>query len=644
MNTSSPSHFPRLFQPGSIGKLRLRNRIMMAPMGTGYEDDDGTAGRRLIDYFRVRSGGVGLVIAGVAFLGPGGGLKLDGDEFISPLRSLVDAIHRGGTGACLQLGHLGAVAAIYPRASDLPPVAPSPVPLYAGGPVPKELTGAEIEGLVESFALAAGRARKAGFDCVELHGAHGYLISQFLSPLFNKREDEYGGEVRGRARFLLDIISAVRSKCGGDFPILVRLNGEEYEAGGVKIEDTKALAGLLEDAGADALHISYGTQTSPEPLAIAPSCHPQGLLVPLASEIKEAVDIPVITVGRIRSPYFAEEVIAEGKADFVALGRALLADPHWAEKAGKGEIEDIRPCIGCNSCVQGALAEGQGLRCAVNPELGREEEYEIKRTARPKKVVVVGGGPAGMEAGRVTALRGHRVTLYEKGPRLGGQLLAASRPPHKAEIEELTRHLATQLGKLGIELKLETEFTSDEAESSKPDTLILATGASPSLPDIPGVDRENVLTAEEVLLGRETGKRVAVIGGELVGCETAEYLAEGGREVVIMRRGRKMATNLGPVVRALLLRRLRQRGVRMITGVSSYREITADGISFVNSQGAEELIAADTVVLASGTAPNDNLLRELKGKVAEAYAIGDCAGPKNLLNAIHEGADIARRI
>ena len=639
------SMFAKLFEPIQLGRMEVKNRVVMAPVATPLWSGDGTASERLRDFFKARAdGGVGLIILGATLVSPGPLQRIDDDKFIPGLRQVVASLHDAGAKAALQLYHLGAVEAMYSPEKGDQSLAPSGLPAYPGGPNCKEMTTAEIRGVVQSFALAAERAKQAGFDAVELHAAHGYLIAQFISPLFNKRTDGYGGDVTRRGRFVLEIVKAIKAECGKDYPVIVRVSGEEYEEGGVKIGDTKLLACLLEEAGADAIHISYGTQVSPVPLSLAPACYPEGVLVHLAEQVKSVVNIPVIAVGKIKSPHFAEKVLQDGKADLIALGRALLADPEWPKKAEAGALADIRPCIGCNYCLLGMIDEPIGIKCTVNAAVGREEEYRIRKAEQRKKVVAVGGGPAGMEASRVAALRGHEVMLYEKQGQLGGQLLLARIPPYKDDMEELRDYLINQLGRLSIDIRLGEEFRVEELNGIRPDVVILATGVIPFVPEIPGIDGENVLTVEEVLSGREVGERVVVIGGELVGCETAEFLADRGKKVTIMRRGKEMATRLEPMTRSLLMRRLRQKGVEMVVGVRAYEQITERKLVFVNEHGLKESREFDTLVLACGALADDKLLQELGAKVAEIRMVGDCVKPRNLLSAIHEGAAVARQI
>jgi 2,4-dienoyl-CoA reductase-like NADH-dependent reductase (Old Yellow Enzyme family) len=566
--------FPKLFEPGRIGSLELKNRLVMPPMGTNYALKDGSVTQRQTDYYEERSkGGVSLVIVEISCVDSPVGkaavrqIYVDDDRFIPGLSKLAEAIKRHGARAAIQIHHAGRQTSA--KLTGHQPVAPSPIPV-PGGEQPRELALSEIATLVPRFAEAAERAKKAGFDGVEIHGAHGYLISQFLSPLSNHRRDAYGGSLENRARFLLEVIEAIRERVGRDYPVWCRLSAMEIGAeGGITLEETQVVAQMAEKAGLDAIHVSAHQVT---PARRPPMAQPPCLFVPLAEGIKKVVSVPVITVGRI-PPELAEGVLRDGKADFISIGKALLVDPYLPQKVATGRTGDIRPCIYCLACLDSISWRKEGVCCVVNPTLGREREYELKPAESPKKVVVVGGGAGGMEAARVAALRGHKVVLFDEGEELGGQLLLASKPPFKDTIETFRQYLVGQVTKLGVELRLRERFTPDMLNELKPDVVVLATGVRPFIPQIPGIQSEKVLQASEVLVGAETGERVAVIGGELVGCETALYLMERGKKVTIMRRGPELATKVHHFIREPLLGRLQFKGVSMLTGVE-YEEIT----------------------------------------------------------------------
>jgi 2,4-dienoyl-CoA reductase-like NADH-dependent reductase (Old Yellow Enzyme family)/thioredoxin reductase len=630
------NNFPRLFEPGRIGSLQLKNRLIMPPMATNYASKEGEVTDRQIAYYEERAkGGVGLIIVEVSCVdapvgkGMGRQISIDDDSFIPGLSNLVKAIKRHGAGAAIQLHHAGRQTTS--RITHNQPVAPSPI--AGDGDLPRELTLDEIAVLIQRFAEAAGRAKKAGFDGAEIHGAHGYLVSQFLSPLSNHRQDAYGGSLENRARFLLDVIKAARDTVGRDYPLWCRLSASEMGVdGGITVEETRTVAQLAEKAGVDAIHVS-AHQVGParRPPMAQPTCY----FVPWAQAIKEVVSVAVIAVSRI-PPELAEDVISDGKADFVSIGRQLLVDPYLPQKAKAGKIEDIRPCIYCLTCLDSINWSREGVRCVVNPTLGKEQESELKQAKSPKKVVVVGGGPGGMEAARVAALRGHKVVLFDEGDELGGQLIPAAKPPFKDTLEPFRQYLIRQVNKAGVELRLRQKFTPEMVRELKPDVIILAAGVKPFIPQIPGIESKKVIQASEVLMGADTGDRVAVIGGELVGCETALLLIDKGKKITIMRRGPELAIKVHRLIREPMLSRLKYKGAAILTSVD-YQEITDAGVVIKTASGEKKLVEADTVVLAAGSIPNSDLAAALKGKVDRVVSVGDCVEPRSIMEAVEEG-------
>jgi 2,4-dienoyl-CoA reductase-like NADH-dependent reductase (Old Yellow Enzyme family)/thioredoxin reductase len=630
------TRFQKLLEPSWIGSMSVRNRLVMPPMATNFGSREGLVTQRMIDYYEQRAKFAGLVI--VEFTGvdsPVGRatpqqLLIDDDKFIPDLGKLAQAIKRQGARAAIQLHHVGRQAKS--SVTGHQPVAPSSIPAPEGE-LPRELTPSEIATIVARFGEGAERAKRAGFDGVEIHGAHGYLISQFLSPLSNHRKDAYGGDVENRARMLLEVIHAIRERVGKDYPVWCRLSAREIGVeGGITLEETQIVAQLAEKAGVDAIHVSahpVGPGRRP------PMAQPPCAFVPLAEGIKKVVSVPVIAVSRI-PPELGESVLQEGKVDFIAIGRGLLADPHMLEKVTSGREEDVAPCICCMTCLDSVRWREEGIWCVVNPALGKERECELKLAEKPKKVVVVGGGPGGMEAARVASLRGHKVILFDDGDELGGQLLVASKPPFKETIDTFRQYLAGQVAKLGVELRLGERFTAELLDELKPDVVVLATGVIPFVPQIPGIEGKQVLLASEVLSGAETGERVAVIGGELVGCETAVYLVQQGKSVTIMRRGPELATNVNPLIRGPLIGRLKTKGASILTGVQ-YEEITEAGVTVRTETGERRTVEADTVVLAAGAKPNTDLLTSVEGKVAQVFCVGDCVKPRGIREAVEEG-------
>jgi 2,4-dienoyl-CoA reductase-like NADH-dependent reductase (Old Yellow Enzyme family)/thioredoxin reductase len=634
----------KLFEPIKIGTMKLKNRIVMPAMDTNYSSEAGFVTRRLVNYHVERAkGGVGLIIVEGAYVEPRGKgsvmqLGVDHENKISGLKELATAIQAKGARATLQLFHGGRQS--HSSIIGTQPVSASEVFCRMTQETPRVLTVEEIQNVIEAFAEGARRTKATGFDAVEIHGAHGYLINQFLSPLTNKRTDKYGGDVKGRTRFLLEILELTRDKVGSDYPILCRINGDDYIEGGLTLEETKRIAQMLEAAGVDALHISGGIYDSPVPVTTGPMALPRGNMVHLAAGIKKVVNVPVIAVGRINDPELAETILQEGKADLVSMGRALLADPELPMKAAAGALDDIRKCTACDECIA-RLFFNENIACSVNAALGREEEYTIRKAKVSKRILVVGGGPAGLEAARVSAARGHSVVLYEKSDRLGGQLNLAVVPPHKEEMKSVVPYLETQIRKLGVKVVLGEEVTPLLVEKINPDVVFVAAGSVPTIPEIPGGKGKNVVTANDALAGRASVKeRVVVVGGGMIGAETAEFLAEKGKRVTILEMLGRIGIDMVPMVISLLYPRLKKLGVVMITN-AKVEEVTDDGVVY-EKNGEKQTAEADSVVLAVGSKPSVSLMNALKGKVSELYAIGNAKEPCNVLEAIHEGSRLAR--
>lgn len=636
----------RLFEPIQIGTLHVKNRIVMPAMGTGFGNQDGTVSERLIQYYVERAkGGVGLIIVEFTCVARGGRsmdrqLCVWGDEFIPPLKNLVDAVHMHGARIALQLHHAGRQTNKGVAGSQ--PIAASAIPCPLVREMPREATVQEIEAIVLAFGQGARRAREAGFDAIELHGGHGYLIDNFLSAYSNKRTDHYGGDLERRMNLALEAVASVRNSVGPHFPLSFRMSADEYVPEGLTLAETKILARRLQDAGVDCINVSAGTFGS-APKIVQPGSEPRGCLVHLAQEIKTAVDVPVITVGRINDPRLAETILQEKKADLIAMGRALVADPELPNKAKEGRLEDIRMCTACCLCIDTTIEGQPSIVCSVNAALGREVESRPVTTARPKTVLVIGGGPAGLEAARIAAHRGHKVTLCEEGTKLGGQLLLAAMPPHKQEMSNLTAFLTTEITKLHVDVKLGRRITAALIQELKPKVVVLATGSAPSLPVIPGVATSNVVTARDVIAGtRAVGKRVVIIGGGQIGCETAELLASQSKQVTIVEMLGSIARDMGLVSKRSLLNRLRAIGVVMLTR-ARVDEITASGV-MVSVDGERRTVEADSVVLATGATPNVELQMQLSGKVQELHVIGDCHEVNKVVDAIREGYDVGMLI
>jgi 2,4-dienoyl-CoA reductase-like NADH-dependent reductase (Old Yellow Enzyme family)/thioredoxin reductase len=643
--------FRHLFEPYTIRSLELKNRLICAPCERNYANVDGSVTEQYIDYLVERAkGGVGLIIPESMYTDPVGRghirqLGIYSDHLIPGLKRMTEAVHQHGAKIASELMFTGREASSY--ITGFQPVAPSPVAckVLAGGDAPRELTKDEIKKLIDDYGEAARRSVEAGFDLVEVHGAHGYIIGQFLSPFTNKRTDEYGGSFENRMRFPLEIVAKVREVVGDHYPLAYRMSADEKIEDGLHIDDMVIFSKRLEEAGIDLIDVSAGIYESVIWIA-QPMAFPRGCLVDLGWEIKKNVKIPVSIVGRINHPDLAEEILATQKADFIAIGRALHADPYWPMKVQQGQVEGIRICPACMSCSD-QLATNLPITCAINPEAGRERELAIKRAKKRKKVLVVGAGPAGMEAARVAHLRGHQVILMEKEKRMGGQLVYASRSPHKKEFEEVIQFLERQLKKLKVDVRLGKEVTATTIKRIKPHAVVIATGATPALPFTPGVDKPHVHTAMEVLdeLVALTGKTV-VIGGGLVGLETALYLVEHGvAPVVIIEPTDKLGGNVG-----LRMGWYVRNAVTTHPDIEVRTETTVEAIKddsvVVQKKGAFEELPAKNVILAVGMRNNNLLAEELraKGSVQELYIIGDCSIPRTMKEAFEEAAIVARRV
>jgi len=627
--------FPHLAQPGSIGSLTLANRIVMPAMATNLASVTGEPTDRLIAYYAERArGGVGLIIVENAtiehHLGGNGAvqLRVDHDRYVPALHRLADAIHAAGAAAALQINHAGANART--GADGVPPVSPSGI---TWGDRPAELQAlslAEIEWIIAGYANAAARAQRAGFDAVEIHGGHGYLIAQFLSPLTNCRCDRYGGSAEGRWRLALEVVRAVRNAVGPDFPLLIRISGDEYLPGGRTIDETVTWAPALVDDGIDAIHVTAATSANPE-RQLEPMAYPEAWRIDLAAAVKRAVDVPVIGVGVLRKPETAERVLADGKADFVAIGRGLIADPQWPEKTARGEPRTIRRCISCNRCVRNRVFDDLPIRCSVNPRAGRETEPE-RTFDGPESIVIVGGGPAGVSAAIAAGQRGHRAVLFEAGSELGGRLRLAAVPPHKEKIGWLIEDLVAALP-ASVDVRLATRATAEDVRSLDPDRVIVATGSSPRCLSVPGGDLPHVRSIDTVLAGAAGIEgRVAVVGGGMVGCETALHCAEHGCEVTIVEALDEIAGDCEPITRSDLVERIRTSGIEVRTG-AAVKEITPTQVLIEGDAALD----ADAVICAIGGEPNDAVAEALSGASFPVSRVGDALAVRTICEAVHEG-------
>ncbi len=649
---------PKLFSSISIGSMKLKNRIVMSPMHTDFANNDGSISAKLKNYLATRAkGGAGLITMEIA--------TIDGkspympntvgiwdDKFIPGLRDLANEVHSYGAKIIPQISHPGPES-LAPFFYGIQPMGPSPLMAETTKQMCREMTLGDIEKTIEQYGDAARRAREAGFDGMELHAAHAYmLIGSFLSALRNRRTDKYGGSIEGRLQFALEVIANIRIKAGKDFPLIMRISGDELAPGGRNIRETQYIAPMLVQAGVDAFHVSAGSMPQTSWRIMPPTGTPLGINVPLAAALKKVVNVPVMAVGRINHPQVAEDILQKVEADLTVMGRALIADPELPNKASEGRFEDIAPCLACGNGCSGRKV-GTDLTCVVNPTVGKESEMlSIKPASQPKKVMVIGGGPGGLEAARIAALRGHQVTLFDKDPEIGGQFRLAAVPPMKQELTKLIKYFSIQLEKSGVKLKLNTEVTPDLVDEAKPDVAIIATGAKSLVPNIPGIDGKRVVTAHEVLAGKVPlpGGKVLVIGGGLVGCEVAEYMASRGdnpiighTEVTIIEMLSEAALDMSPEVRVLTMQNLRENGVQILTS-TKVKEFLEDGVIVIRNGQEETIRGMKRIVLAMGARSVEVLSEKLKDKVSEVYVIGDAKQARRALEAIAEGAQIGRAI
>ncbi len=644
-----------LFSKVKIGSMELKNRICMGEIGA-EADENGYIAQRLIDFYVERArGGAGLIMIGgtcpdISGIGGKRFARIDNDKYIPRLAEAARRIHDASPDVKvgIQLWHVGRQMHTEAEGAmpGITPVAPSPIK-YQFGTVPHELTTEEVEALVKKYVEAARRAKEAGFDIVNLHGAHGYFISQFLSPYTNKRTDKYGGSVENRARFSCEIIQGIKKKCGKDFPVSIKINGEDFVTSEpqIHIEHTKAIAPLLEKAGVDEIHLSGGTHESTGPVAVGPYMVPKGAYVKFSEEVKKMVKIPVGAVNRINDPVLAEQILELRKADLIWMTRALIADPELPNKAKEGNLDEIRYCIACNNCIDRIWAGWHGdSMCTVNAEAWREGQLRIEPTIRPKKVLVIGGGPGGMEAARVARLIGHEVTLWEKEDKLGGQVNLSAVVPDKEEFGNIIRYFTAQFKRLGVKVELKKEATRASVEGVKPNAVIIATGSTPLIIPIPGVEGKKVVTARDVLAGKaEVSSRVVVVGGGEVGMETAEFLAQKGKKIVLLEMLPKLGEGMVRMVLHYVLGKLAKSGVEMLTR-TKVEEINEKGVVVIDKEQRKRTIEADSVILATGAKANNSLQQALQGVVKEIYVVGDCLYAGSIKGAIYQGAVVARML
>ncbi|MBI4330741.1 MAG: FAD-dependent oxidoreductase [Chloroflexi bacterium] len=640
-----------VYEPVRVGPLEFKNRMIMSPMWTRYASVNGEVTQQLIDYYTARAkSGIAMIIQeSTAVDGrhvwKEPEIRIDEDRYLPGLHRLVEAVHAAGALIFVQLHHVGMFG------TD--PIAPSDVPSWGVTEFeqPRAMTIAEIEEARECFINAAYKAMEAGYDGVELHGATSYLLQQFTSPHTNKRTDKYGGSPERRATLAREIIQGIKRKCGPNFPVGYTTVCDELLADGIKMEEAVGLARRLQREGIVYIHFLPGTYETLHYEQGRGTCQRQKRgEFDYTRTFKDALNIRVFARTMAQNdPYVWEEALKIGDADGVVIGRANLCDHDFPRKILENRLEDIRPCIRCNYCYESGVAKKYQLACSINPELGYEREFAITgKVADPRKVVVVGGGPAGMEAARVAARRGHKVTLLEKEAVLGGTMLTASLPIGKEELKPFVEWQERQCRAGGVTFKLNTEATPEAVKELKPDVVIIAAGASPLIPDIPGVNKPHVVLAEDVLKGNaRVGNRVIVVGGRgQTGPETADFIVEKGlaKSVTIIARSNVIAADMNPTNRAHFMQVVWPKlGIKVLTNMDVI-EITDKGVIAMDRQWQKHPIEVDTVVLARGYTPNRTLHEALKGQATEIHSIGDCVKPRNIRAAVFEGAYIGRQI
>ena len=636
----------RLFSPYTIKNISLKNRIVMPALASFMVGNDGSISDSTVEHYQLRAaGGPAMVIMEACAVSPEGVVSphqavIYNDRFIEGLAKIARAIKEEGSVPAIQIHHGGRQTSA--KVINRKPLAPSPLPCptIRGEVEPLSIGG--IQELVQKFGDAAQRAYQAGFELIEIHGAHGYLVNQFLSQFSNIREDKYGGDVAGRTRFAREIVEEVRNRVGHDLPISFKISAEEYVDSGLTTTESIEILKILVRAGVDVVQVSAGNDVTAEwicqPMFMEKAC-----LVDSASQVKRALDVPVMAVGRINDPLIANQIIEQDKADLVCIGRGLLADPEMPNKALEGRLDEIRTCIACNTCMQSIFKRGR-IECLVNPMLGREKEMAFIPTDNPKKVMVIGGGPGGLNVAWVAAKRGHSVHVYEKRSELGGQLIPGSTPGHKAELRTLIRFQQKQADLFGVQCHLNHEVSVDDILTVKPDVVVLATGSLPRLPSVEGIDKDIVATYEDVFNGSSPPyKSVVVIGGGPTGLELALHLAEYGCTITVIEMLPKIGSGMEAMTKKIILKRLKKNNVTILTD-TKLSKIDENGVVVVNQDHRQQFIEADKVVIAIGTRPDTRLYDEIKALGYAIYQVGDCLEARNAKEAIYESAVLGRRL
>ena len=635
-----------LFSSFTLKGIQLKNRIVMPGLASFLFGDDGSISDAAIEHYRRRAaGGPAMIIMEACAISPEGVVsnhqaRIDDDRFIEGLHKIAAMIKSEGSVPAVQIHHGGRQTSI--KVIKRKPLAPSAIPCPTIRGEVEPLTTEGIHDIVQKFGDAAERSVQAGFELVEIHGAHGYLINQFLSKVSNAREDEYGGDIVGRSRFAIEIVETIRQRLGPHFPLSFKISAQEFLPDGLTVAESIDILKHLVKAGIDVVQVSAGNDITPEWIC-QPMFMEQACLAESAARIKKALNIPVMTVGRINDPLIANAVLEKNQADLVCIGRGLLADPQLPNKAREGRLDEIRTCIACNTCMESIFRKGR-IECLVNPMLGREKEMPFVPTRKPKSVMVVGGGPGGLNVAWVAARRGHKVDVFEKRSALGGQLLSGSVPGHKKELLGLIRFQKKQIEKFGVTCHLNHAVKAADIQKFNPDVVVLATGSQPALPPVDGINRAIVMTYEDVLNGVPPSfKNAVVIGGGATGLELALYLAENGCHVSVVEMLAKIGRGLESMTKKILLGRLKEHHV-IIWNETQLVRIESTGAVVTGSDGSEMLIEAEKVILATGTRPYNELYQKVKSLGYETHQIGDCLEARNAKAAIYESAVLGRKL
>jgi len=659
MNADGDKKLTKLFEPINIGHMEVKNRIAFAPTGMGTAGAGGSITDQSICHYTARAkGGAGLIIiehslctlrhwrSGVPII------SFHTANWMVLMKDLADAVHHYGAKVVVQLS-LGLGRQTSPKVTGTELVAPSPVPFFVPeesaprglrhfegmtGATPRALTTEEVLELEEDFVSATMRIKRAGFDGIEIHGAHGYLLADFISPLANKREDVYGGSFEKRLTLPLNLIRKTREKAGPKFVLGFRISGDEHVEGGLTIQDNLKLLPTLAKEGLDYIHLSSGRQEAFKNLFP----EKEGIILPEAEAIKKVVDIPVICPN-FHDPEFAESVVQENRVDVISLSRGLLADPELPKKAKEGRLDDIRLCIACNTCMQSIFRKGR-IECLVNPSLGREKEMEVQPAKLLKKIMVIGGGPGGLNAARVAASRGHDVSLYEKQSSLGGQLILSSSSFYKKEMLNLIDFLKIQISKSSVKCYLNSEATLDSIKEMNPDVVIIATGSTPILPPVDGINLPLVVTVPEIFNGvKPEVENIVIIGGGATGCEVALDFSEKGYSVTIVEQLSKIGEQIEAITKKIIFKKLKENNVKILTSHHLVK-VSATGALVIDNDGNEQFLEAESIIIAVGNNPDNTLFNQVKKLGIEVYQIGDCLEVRSAKEAIYEGASIGRSI